>query len=643
MLRCVQRLYTHLLYQGGWKPPRFSVSEHWKQLVEGEVWDAQLIYELLMLQHVHKQDEYYMLLIGAVMDSLVTENEARPMIFSYFIYVNSLLPWPSKKTYRRINSVIFKKLRQVGAAFVWGVMAEKLACDPEEMLLENSDVTRALVEILVTEGEDSRARLFALIALEKLAGTNKILKHKPDLRQALVRIIASALSSSSSTSSSSPSPTSAFPSPLLRQLGFCAQWALNNAFDGHLTPQDPESVSILLPQNEGMSTEESGIRVMLNSLDATHRFKLASTGLELRNDSPTFESVRATFSIRPQVEQNGAKSFYYEVEVFTEGVMQIGWATRRCLFNAEQGKGVGDDAHGVGYDGYRCCVWIGGDRIPLEAEKWKAGDVLGVGLDFVKGLSFWLNGRRLVLQDEAEDGWVTLPPDTLKEFAERGVYPALSLTTFQHVLVNFGATPFRYPPDPDTYCNLNSIAILPASLRRKIHLTAHRSLRLQLLATEDLTASDSQAFRLPQCVICYDGAQEMKLVPCGHEGLCGCCAGMVDVCPFCREPIIGREVVELREEEGEEEEEEEKEEEERRKAEEEERGRRGEEEKAKEKSICPSLCRSSECSSPVSPLSFGDEEDFDLEFDRVTPAPPSSVKECYPILYQHPYEVMGCN
>ena len=45
--------------------------------------------------------------------------------------------------------------------------------------------------------------------------------------------------------------------------------------------------------------------------------------------------------------------WYYEVEVVTAGVMQIGWATKLSKFLNHEGYGIGDDETSFAYDGCR--------------------------------------------------------------------------------------------------------------------------------------------------------------------------------------------------------------------------------------------------------------------------------------------------
>ena len=69
----------------------------------------------------------------------------------------------------------------------------------------------------------------------------------------------------------------------------------------------------------------SNINAKLNDKDASEYLKLSSNGLEARNDTLSFESVRCTF-------QCDTGHWYYEVTVLTRGVMQIGFATKSSKF-----------------------------------------------------------------------------------------------------------------------------------------------------------------------------------------------------------------------------------------------------------------------------------------------------------------------
>jgi len=56
--------------------------------------------------------------------------------------------------------------------------------------------------------------------------------------------------------------------------------------------------------------------------------KIARDGIEARNDALAEETVRATASV-----SEGA--WYYEVTLFTNGMLQIGWATKESVFDSE--------------------------------------------------------------------------------------------------------------------------------------------------------------------------------------------------------------------------------------------------------------------------------------------------------------------
>eukprot|EP00051_Salpingoeca_urceolata_P020302 m.303270 g.303270 ORF g.303270 m.303270 type:complete len:307 (+) comp19591_c0_seq5:3706-4626(+) len=153
--------------------------------------------------------------------------------------------------------------------------------------------------------------------------------------------------------------------------------------------------------------------------------------LQVRNDSWTFESVRANHPVPPR-----AVSFF-EVQIKTAGIIQIGWANRKCRFGPQRGLGVGDDENSVAFDGSRQRMWHGGDGtgatiVSSYGNKWQAGDVIGCLFDGARGAaSFFHNGTCM---GEACAG---LDPNETW-------YPAVSLTTSQQVRCNFGRDGFAH-------------------------------------------------------------------------------------------------------------------------------------------------------------------------------------------------------
>lgn len=93
---------------------------------------------------------------------------------------------------------------------------------------------------------------------------------------------------------------------------------------------------VLIYRKLACSWNLTHLNATMNIFDCTRHLKIGSNGLEIRNDHPHFESIRATASV------NQGK-WYYEALLLTTGIMQLGWATSRCRFSPEEGYGVGDD------------------------------------------------------------------------------------------------------------------------------------------------------------------------------------------------------------------------------------------------------------------------------------------------------------
>ena len=74
-----------------------------------------------------------------------------------------------------------------------------------------------------------------------------------------------------------------------------------------------------------LEEDTSGINAMLNNNDVSEYLKIGPNGLEARCDAASFESVRSTFQVVRGV-------WYYEVQIVTAGIMQIGWASKRSKF-----------------------------------------------------------------------------------------------------------------------------------------------------------------------------------------------------------------------------------------------------------------------------------------------------------------------
>ena len=164
---------------------------------------------------------------------------------------------------------------------------------------------------------------------------------------------------------------------------------------------------------------------------------------------------------------SGPCSYYYEVELLTEGLMQIGFIDDKFIshilsssssssskegeeeeVDVEGADGVGDTAHSWAFDGLRSQKWhVEGSAYPdEERESWRAGDVVGCELllsapsaagAVCVTVSFAHNGSAL-------GAAFAFPVDTLGPDALVAFYPAVSLEDGEALIVNIGQHPFRH-------------------------------------------------------------------------------------------------------------------------------------------------------------------------------------------------------
>ena len=144
-----------------------------------------------------------------------------------------------------------------------------------------------------------------------------------------------------------------------------------------ISPINNKSTSPSLPSTSSSASSttssvssEYGNDVTFVEIDLHRRSKYCllnhETRLEARNDSWTFETVRATHSTPVKGsnawEQSGSHKYIYEVVLATDGLMQVGWVTDDFEIDPEGGTGVGDDAYSYGYDGCRVKKWHAADQ-----------------------------------------------------------------------------------------------------------------------------------------------------------------------------------------------------------------------------------------------------------------------------------------
>ncbi|CAO3595774.1 unnamed protein product [Absidia cylindrospora] len=350
------------------------------------------------------------------------------------------------------------------------------------------------------------------------------------------------------------------------ELALCAEWSLGHIFNNNLDKCGPSTWDL------------SGLNVIVNPFDATQHWKIGTNGLELRNDRLYFESIRATACVKKG-------RWYYEVLLVTEGIMQIGWCTNRCRFVPEDGYGVGDDQHGFAFDTYRSAVWANGSAVyPQQRNpqyKCRAGDVLGSYLDMDQGIcSFYVNGKDLGSTVAFEHASSSFNKDDDDHSGMEGLFPAFSLTTHQHILVNFGDRPWMYLPDNLISATMNSRHEEWKGINQADALTATFCQQLKngrthshtatlddddaTMVTTDTTAttlcsSQSQSSLVlsknnahdnndlmndddwdgPLCTMCFNEPKDTNLIPCGHGSWGATCTKILESCPLCRSKIEG--------------------------------------------------------------------------------------------------------
>ncbi|XP_030154074.1 RING finger and SPRY domain-containing protein 1 [Lynx canadensis] len=487
------------------RPPRRGRGPHEprrkKQNVDGLVLDTLAVirtlvdndqeppYSMITLHEMAETDEGWLDVVQSLIRVIPLEDPLGPAVITLLL---DECPLPTKDALQKLTEILNlngevacqdsghpAKHRNTSA--VLGCLAEKLA-GPASIGLLSPGILEYLLQCLKLQSHPT-VMLFALIALEKFAQTseNKLTISESSISDRLVTLESWADD----------------PDYLKRQVGFCAQWSLDNLFLKDSRQLTYEKVDL------------NSIRAMLNSNDVSEYLKISPHGLEARCDASSFESVRCTFCVDAGV-------WYYEVTVVTSGVMQIGWATRDSKFLNHEGYGIGDDEYSCAYDGCRQLIWYNARSKPHLHPCWKEGDTVGFLLDLnEKQMIFFLNGNQLPPEKQVFSSTVS------------GFFAAASFMSYQQCEFNFGAKPFKYPPSMK-FSTFNDYAFLTAE--EKIILPRHR--RLALLKQVSI--------RENCCSLCCDEVADTQLKPCGHSDLCMDCALQLETCPLCRKEIVSR-------------------------------------------------------------------------------------------------------
>ncbi|KAL0280240.1 UNVERIFIED_CONTAM: hypothetical protein PYX00_001592 [Menopon gallinae] len=444
---------------------------------------------MLKLHAIADQEEGWIQVVTSMVNVIPIKAPLGPSVITLLL---DDCPLPTKESVLKLSNIFnlssensisgrSSPTQQRNICIVLGCLAEKLA-GPSSITI----LTKGTLDYLITnlsEGSHQAVILFSLIALEKFAQTTE---NKVTIKKRLQAEDKNPLLRLEKWVSSDHF--------VERQIGFCAQWCLDNLFlvDGRKFSYE--------------CVDTSGINVMLNVKDVSEYLKISPDGLEARCDAYSFESVRCTFQVDSGV-------WYYEVVIITSGVMQIGWATKDSTFLNHDGCGIGDDQYSLAYDGCRKLIWHNARSEAQNKRGWIPGDILGCLLDLNKPeMIFYLNGAFLRSCTH------------VFETARSGFFAAASFMSFQQCRFNFGSRPFEYPP-ARSFKSFNDYATL--SPEEKIVLPRH--IRLELLR--------KLSVREDSCTLCFDKKASIRLKPCGHSGFCSNCIKLLNECPMCRSDI----------------------------------------------------------------------------------------------------------
>lgn len=456
------------------------------------------------LLQISRKGQNFVDIVLLAISLLSVEDPATPGCLYHFLDATAL---PKPQALLQLNSrmvQLFQKplqtkkssRRRAMCAVVWSILASKLAGKASAQIL-NKDVSSILMESIKLH-QPIEVRLFSLMAIQSFIATreNKIKLKKLGLPSLL-----------SSLLNSSGSP---LPGPLL------------------CTPSEKHRLEFLIKINlrrfgvdsnfsQKLSTE---LNCALDWRGSDSNLDFSDEFLEVRNNLPSFITIAGTHSVKKS-------KWYYEVELLTAGTIQIGWATNQSNFSSYNGVGVGDESHSFSFDGSRQVCWFFQDTFSHGCSKWKPGDVVGCYLNLSNWSAiFYVNGI-------AVDSPIQLPPDEMSKYLDQegGFRPAISLTVFEHVRVNFGYRPFKFPPPKGCYRDFNHYGSLDNEFRE-----GPPALQTTLdLSQPSITLTPNEEDNL--CKVCFDATKDVVLFPCQHDGLCGSCVSKIEQCPFCREAV----------------------------------------------------------------------------------------------------------
>lgn len=453
--------------------------------------------DIIKLQHISKQEKLWMPMIFRLINKIEINDPLGSSVISIFL---EEMPLVTKEQIYMLSekmlldSKIYSEKIQRNILVILSCLSEKMAgtyvatCIYEKSIqfiencLNNGIKFKENVEFHSKDYDKLQVLICALITLERfsLSSQNRLAIMNLFLTNGnpLIRL----------------SEWKEEENSLMRQIGFLSQYLLDNTFmfEDHVY--------------DYLKLTKSNIRAILNDEDTSENLKISANGLEARNDTLSFESVRSTCQV-----DEGA--WFYEVTLLTNGIMQLGFASKSSYFLNHQGCGIGDDQFSVGYDGCRNLIWYNALHHNVKHQQtWKQGDVIGFLLDINrKVIVFYVNG--VALNQVHTD---------IFSKVQKGFFPAASFMSFQQVKFNFGAEAFKYPPY-QKFKNFNEHAQINSSKRYVLP----KRVKLDILK-QHVTKEDS-------CTLCCENKANIILLPCKHDVFCDVCVKRLsNICPICR-------------------------------------------------------------------------------------------------------------
>lgn len=212
--------------------------------------------------------------------------------------------------------------------------------------------------------------------------------------------------------------------------------------------REEQSVS----ENQSTFPLKTNTHTSLSSVESIGRLFLCSGSAFFGNDSVMSAEKGEYPSVAARGVNVGVGRWYYEVVVLSSGRASVGWADTRFSPRSNASRGVGDDKHSWGFDGFSC-VARHDKRDRTWGFHWSAGDVIGcladvqsLKRDDVEQAHKTAPKYRVRLSYSLNGEW-GLPMGDAFEFTligEDGLVPVASFEASFQGRLNFGKVSFQH-------------------------------------------------------------------------------------------------------------------------------------------------------------------------------------------------------